>query len=168
MGFVYQFHFLLGVIIFQENVTMWNGVAMNGMWVGHFAFFAFVFVFQLLHCLNACSRNGLIGGNNYAFNPECTVNGRKCHHHLNGRAVRVGNNFVWSRQFIGINFGNDKLMIGMHPPSRGIVNNCTTNGSKLWCPSQWGIAASRKQGNIWLLGNGIFHGDNGTILAVIR
>ena len=144
---------------------MWQGVAVDRMWIGLFPLLSFHFSLQLPYRLYACAGNGLIGGNHHPLHPVFPVEGRQDHNELDSRAVRVGDYFVFTAQAGGIYLRNHQLFVRVHPPGRRIVYYGSPDSRKLRRPFQGDIASRGKNGDVGPGPDGILKPYNGQLLV---
>lgn len=133
--FDHHFPFFFGRSVIHKDVNLRNDVKRN---LFGELFLRFVnrlvhinaarLIKQFVHGFFAGTGNGLIRRYDNALDLECFVQRRQRNDHLNGGAVRIGNNvflFIIGDGF-GIDFGNDQRNVGIHAPLGRIIDNDAT------------------------------------------
>ncbi len=133
-GFVHHLHFFLGVTVVQEYINMRKRIHVDFVRISHFARNAFPLVHQLVHCFLPRPGDRLVRRNHDTFHLVGFMKACQRNHHLNRRAVRIGNDFIGFCQDMGIHFRNHKLYTRFHSPCRGIVHHRSTGLCKFRRP----------------------------------
>ena len=72
----------------------------------------------------ALARRGLVGGHDDPLDPRQVVQRLERHHHLDGRAVGVGDDAAGDvAQGVGVDLGDDQRHLGVHAPGAGVVDD---------------------------------------------
>ena len=74
--------------------------------------------------------NALIGRDDDTPNGKSPVERCQRKQHLDGGTVGIGDNPVVSRQDIGVDFGYDEFLVGIHPPAGGVVDDAAAGGGE--------------------------------------
>ena len=88
------------------------------------------FGFELRDACLSGAGDALVGAHHDALDAECAVERSERQHHLDGGAVRIGDEAVLRRQDTGVDFRHHEGDGGMHPPERGIVDDAAAGGGK--------------------------------------
>src|SRR6266478_2667801 len=130
LGLRHHLPFFLGEAVLHEHVDVGNQV--EGDAPGKLLGFDLAgrehrlgLVEQLVHGVLAGARYRLVGGNHHPGDFRVVVQGLEGDHKLGRRAVRIGNNALLAkpRDRIGVYLGNDQRDVGVHTPTRGIVDH---------------------------------------------
>ncbi len=80
---------------------------------------------QFVHAFLAGARRRLIGRHHDALDDDGVVDRLQRHHHLDGRAVRVGDDAaaLVAGDRLGVDLGHDQRHVGVHPPVRRVVDH---------------------------------------------
>ena len=116
LGFIYHFHLLFRVPIIKKHINLWNDIEIDWILIRHFTFDSFSLIQQLIDGLYPRSCNTLISAHNNTLCFIAQVQWIKCNHHLNGRAIWIGNNFIFCSECIGIDFRYHKFLCWIHSP----------------------------------------------------
>ena len=157
--FSYQFHLLLGIAIFFEYIAVRNRIAVDRVVVGHRPLYALVLVFQLGNRLHPSSGDRLVG-RNYDALDSIFAQGCQGHEHLDGRAVRIGNDLILSGKYIGIDLRDNQFFGRIHTPSRRVIHHDGTHLGKLRRPLLGGIPTGGEQSHIGTEGDRLVHPYN--------
>ena len=131
-GLIYHFHFFAGVAVVAEGVAAGDlGDAVEGDGVGEFVAFQVGLagedgpglLVEFVQGGTTGAGDGLVGGDDDAFNCGGGVEGLKYDDHLDGGAVGVCDDAFVFGDVLGVDFGDDEGDFGVHAPSAGIVHD---------------------------------------------
>ncbi|MNN51122.1 hypothetical protein D3C81_1657410 [compost metagenome] len=95
----------------------------KNIWIRIVAFQYFLrLAFHFINCPGTRSRYGLIGRNNNPGNPIAVIQRLESCYHLNGRAVRVGDNALMLIDLGFVDFRNHQRRIRIHTERICIIN----------------------------------------------
>ncbi len=154
-GFVDHLHLFLGIAVIQEVIDLRQTVESDLMRINLGVRRATVEQFtglnaQLVNGVATGTRHRLIGGDHHPLQGSSIVQGLKSHHHLNSRAVRVGDNtlFVVLGNILRIDLGHHQRHLGIHTPSAGIIHTDRSGRSGDGAELLTARSAGTEQGDI--------------------
>ena len=112
-----HFHLLLGVIVVQEHITMWNTIAVDLVRIHHLRILAIALTLELIYSRFPSTGNALIGAYDHTFRAKSLVKGVEGHDELDRRTVRVRDDHIALFEDISIDFWYDQFLVGVHAPS---------------------------------------------------
>ena len=146
-------HFFLGVVVLKEDVDVRDAVERDTVGIHvHFGLFQIEHLadlrFQFADALLPGAGNGLIGGDHHAADACGVVQGLQGHDHLDGGAVRVGDDAVVPFQRFGVHFGHDQRATLVHAPRAGVVHDDAARGGGVGGVLFGGGAARGEDGDV--------------------
>ena len=133
MGLIDHLHLLLGIAVLGEVINMRNDVLVDRIRelgciltpLGSAAL-----GFHLGHGPVAGSGHALVCGNHDSLDAISLVERCERKKHLDGGAVRIGNDVVVSGQNVRIDLRDNEFLGRIHSPAGGIVHHAAADGSK--------------------------------------
>ena len=129
---VHHLHLFFGVARIEKIVDLGHAIEGDGMgkfgwgWLRRAGDQGAGLVIKLAHALLSCSGNSLIGADNDPFDLIFIMDRLQGHHHLNGRAIRVGDNALVPVDILRIDFRDDQRNGGIHAPGGTVVDHHST------------------------------------------
>ena len=119
VGLVHHLHFLLGVAIVLENVDMREDIHIYRARIDSRIFTplaACSFRIHLIQSLVACAGYGLVGGHHDSLDLIAVVKRSYGYEHLDGGAVRIGDNHIAFLKTVSVDFRDYKFLGRVHSP----------------------------------------------------
>ena len=104
--FIYHFHLLFGVAVFQKHIYLWYQVKVYRVLICHGAIHTISFIHKLIHSRFAGAGYTLVCAYHHSLNTIFFMQWFQHQHHLDSRAIWVSNDLIVSSQCISIYFGH--------------------------------------------------------------
>ena len=137
VGLVDHLHLLLGVAVLKEIINMGNDILVNRIVVegGILSPFAPIpFRHHLVDSGSPGAGDALIRGDHDPLDGILLMEGRQWKKHLDGGAIRVGDDIIIFRKDISVDLGNDQFLGRIHSPAGGIVHHAASDLGELRRP----------------------------------